>query len=81
MRIRTHLNSERQVEIEVCDNGPGVPAALAARLFEPFFTTKTDGTGLGLAMSRTIAEAHGGTLTYRANTPNGACFLMRLPAE
>ena len=81
VRIRTRLNSERQVEIEVCDNGPGVPAALAARLFEPFFTTKTDGTGLGLAMSRTIAEAHGGTLTYRANTPNGACFLMRLPAE
>jgi K+-sensing histidine kinase KdpD len=32
-------------------------------------------------MSRTIAEAHGGTLTYRANTPNGACFMMRLPAE
>jgi two-component system, LuxR family, sensor kinase FixL len=81
VRIRTYLNSERQVEIEVCDNGPGVPAALAARLFEPFFTTKTDGTGLGLAMSRTIAEAHGGTLTYRANTPNGACFMMRLPAE
>ena len=81
VRIRTHLNSERQVEIEVCDNGPGVPAAVAARLFEPFFTTKTDGTGLGLAMSRTIAEAHGGTLTYRANTPNGACFMMRLPAE
>jgi two-component system sensor kinase FixL len=81
VRIRTRLNSERQVEIEVCDNGPGVPAALAARLFEPFFTTKADGTGLGLAMSRTIAEAHGGTLTYRANRPNGACFLMRLPAE
>ena len=81
VHIRTRLTAEREVEIEVCDNGPGVPAAIAPRLFEPFFTTKADGTGLGLAMSRTIAEAHGGTLTYRANTPKGACFTMRLPAE
>jgi C4-dicarboxylate-specific signal transduction histidine kinase len=81
VRISTRLTPEGQVEIDICDNGPGVPAALAPRLFEPFFTTKSDGTGLGLAMSRTIAEAHGGTLTYRANTPSGACFVMRLPAE
>jgi two-component system sensor kinase FixL len=80
VHIRTRVTPERTVEIEVCDNGPGVPAAVAPRLFEPFFTTKADGTGLGLAMSRTIAEAHGGTLTYRANTPKGACFTMRLPA-
>jgi two-component system, LuxR family, sensor kinase FixL len=80
VRIRTRGTAERQIEIEVCDNGPGVPAALAPRLFEPFFTTKELGTGLGLAMSRTIAEAHGGTLSYRANIPAGACFIMRLPA-
>jgi signal transduction histidine kinase len=58
-----------------------VAAELAPRLFEPFFTTKPEGTGLGLAMSRTIAEAHGGTLSYRANSPEGACFLMRLPID
>jgi signal transduction histidine kinase len=69
------------VEIDVCDNGPGVPAEYAARLFEPFFTTKPEGTGLGLAMSRTIAEAHGGTLHYRVNMPGGACFVMRLPLD
>ena len=81
VHIRTRLNAAREVEIDVCDNGPGIPAALAPRLFEPFFTTKQNGTGLGLAMSRTIAEAHGGTLEYRANTPDGACFVMRLPAD
>ena len=69
------------MEIGVCDNGPGVPQELTARLFEPFFTTKPEGTGLGLAMSRTIAEAHGGTLQYRVNTPSGACFVMRLPLD
>jgi len=79
--IRTRINAERQVEIDVCDNGPGVPQELASRLFEPFFTTKPEGTGLGLAMSRTIAEAHEGTLHYRANSPTGACFLMRLPLD
>jgi two-component system, LuxR family, sensor kinase FixL len=81
VRIRTRVNAERQVEIDVCDNGPGVPPALAPRLFEPFFTTKPEGTGLGLAMSRTIAESHGGTLQFRANAPTGACFVMKLPVD
>jgi two-component system, LuxR family, sensor kinase FixL len=81
VRIRTRLGLDGQVEIDVCDNGPGVPGDLVPRLFEPFFTTKPDGTGLGLAMSRSIAEAHGGTLNYRANGADGACFVMRLPAE
>ena len=82
IRLRTRLNpAEREIEIQVCDNGPGVPPELVPRLFEPFFTTKADGTGLGLAMSRTIAEAHGGTLTYEPNTPGGACFVMRLPLD
>jgi two-component system sensor kinase FixL len=81
VRIRTRLRPDHQVEIDVCDNGPGVPAELISRLFEPFFTTKAAGTGLGLAMSRTIAEAHGGTLTYRAGESGGACFVMQLPAD
>jgi two-component system sensor kinase FixL len=80
VHIRTRTTPERQVEIEVCDNGPGVPLDLAPRLFEPFFTTKEHGTGLGLAMSRTIAEAHGGTLSFHPNLQGGACFVMRLPA-
>ena len=67
------------IEILVCDNGPGISPEIAQRLFDPFCTTKAAGTGLGLASSRTIARAHGSTLDHRPNTPVGACFVLRLP--
>jgi two-component system sensor kinase FixL len=68
------------VEISVTDCGPGVPLAVLPHLFTPFCTSKATGTGLGLAMSRTIANANGGQLDYRANLPSGACFTLTLPA-
>ncbi len=69
-----------QAVLEVRDNGPGIPPALADRVFEQFFTTKADGgAGLGLAISRRIAEDHGGTLTARAAAGGGACFRLELP--
>jgi signal transduction histidine kinase len=66
--------------LEVADDGPGVPAALANRIFEPFFTTKSvgEGTGLGLSVSFGIAEAHGGSLSL-ASSGRGACFTLKLP--
>ncbi len=67
------------MEISVCDDGPGVSAAIRHCLFDPFCTSKDDGTGLGLAISRTIIERHGGTLDYRPHVPAGACFSIRLP--
>lgn len=67
------------VEVAVADNGPGVPPALAERVFEPFFTTKSEGTGIGLSISRSIAEAHGGRLSLQAATAGGACFSFWLP--
>jgi PAS domain S-box-containing protein len=69
------------VTIEIQDDGPGVPAALAGRVFEPFFSTKEvgEGTGLGLSIAMGIAEAHGGTLTL-VPTDKGACFRLALPA-
>ena len=72
---------ETMVTIEIQDDGPGVPAALAGRVFEPFFSTKEvgEGTGLGLSIAMGIAEAHGGTLTL-ASTDKGACFRLALPA-
>jgi PAS domain S-box-containing protein len=69
------------VTIDIQDDGPGVPAALAGRVFEPFFSTKEvgEGTGLGLSIAMGIAEAHGGTLTL-VPTEKGACFRLSLPA-
>jgi two-component system NtrC family sensor kinase len=72
---------DAMVTIEIQDDGPGVPAALAGRVFEPFFSTKEvgEGTGLGLSIAMGIAEAHGGTLTL-VPTDKGACFRLALPA-
>jgi two-component system sensor kinase FixL len=67
-------------EIAVCDNGPGVAPQIVERMFDPFRTTKPHGTGLGLPMSQTIAQAHGGTVRYRPAQPHGACFILTLPA-
>lgn len=78
--IRTTQLADGQIELSVCDNGPGLTPWMADRLFTPFVTTKTAGTGLGLAISRTIAQAHGGTIAHRAVSPSGACFLVRIPA-
>ncbi len=69
------------VEIAVCDTGPGVSAQELDRIFDPFFSTKASGTGLGLPISNTVVRAHGGTLAYRPNQPGGSCFYVLLPPE
>jgi two-component system sensor histidine kinase FlrB len=66
------------VVLAVHDDGPGIDPAHAERIFEPFFTTRADGTGLGLAMARTVARAHGGDLVL-APSDRGARFELRLP--
>src|SRR5512133_85132 len=68
-------------EIAVEDSGPGLDAAVRGKLFEPFFTTKPRGTGLGLAVSRAIARAHGGELAADAAGGGGARFALRLPLD
>lgn len=78
--VRSGCNSVGDIEVTVSDHGPGVPASIAPHLFTPFCTSKADGTGLGLAMSRTIANTHGGELDYCPNAPSGACFTLTLPA-
>jgi PAS domain S-box-containing protein len=71
-----------RVVVEVADNGPGVAPELAGRIFEPFFTTKAvgEGTGVGLAVSLGIVQAHGGSLELAAAPPPGARFVVGLPA-
>ncbi|TCT06188.1 PAS domain-containing sensor histidine kinase [Aquabacter spiritensis] len=68
------------VEIGVSDTGPGLSAEVAERLFQPFVTTKANGMGVGLSISRTIIEAHGGKLWVETNAAGGACFRLTLPA-
>ena len=71
--------SEAAVMVAVTDSGSGIRPEDRARLFEPFFTTKPRGTGLGLAVSRAIARAHGGDVDLGAAGPPGATFALRLP--
>jgi len=67
------------VIVEVCDHGPGL--AHPDKAFEPFYSTKQNGLGVGLAISRSIAQAHGGTLLVRNNQPQGTVFSLTLPLK
>ena len=78
--IRAGRNGEGEDSaISVRDSGPGFPGGIVEQLFEPFFSTKAEGTGMGLAIARSIIEAHGGTLSGENCDDGGACFTVRLP--
>ncbi len=68
-------------ELRVKDNGPGVAVEHRDRIFEPFFTSRPDGTGLGLAVVRSVARAHGGDVILENTAQPGACFLLSLPLQ
>jgi len=79
--IRTaFLPAEHEVEIQVSDDGPGIPEEHRQRVFEPFFTTKEGGTGLGLCICQFIVQQHRGRITLDESHPKGATFLVKLPA-
>ena len=77
--LRTEVRSDGSVLMRVADSGPSVDPKVAERMFEPFFTTKPGGMGMGLAICKTIIEAHGGSLTAFPNTPQGMEFQVVLP--
>jgi signal transduction histidine kinase len=78
--VRARQADAGTVEVAVADSGHGVPAEKLARLFEPFFTTKPNGMGLGLPISSTIIQAHGGRI-WAENGPVGATFFFTLPVS
>jgi signal transduction histidine kinase len=69
------------VRVEVRDSGTGLDPEHATHLFEPFYTTKAEGIGIGLSISRSIVEAHGGRLSAGPNSPHGAVFQFLLPVN
>jgi signal transduction histidine kinase len=70
----------RTVHLSLIDTGQGMQAEVRAKVFEPFFSTKKGGTGLGLATTRKIIEAHGGTIAVESEPERGTKFTIRLPA-
>jgi len=81
LTISSGTGSSSDVFVEVQDTGPGLDPADLDRLFQSFYTTKPEGMGLGLAISRSIVEAHGGRLSAVANQPHGAVFRFTLPLD
>lgn len=79
VQIEIAMDQAGFVKVAIVDQGPGVDAAMVKTLFEPFVTTKPTGMGLGLSISRSIARAHGGELSYEAVKPHGSRFVLRLP--
>jgi len=77
--IVTSWREPAEVVVSVRDRGEGVAADAAERIFDPFFTTKASGMGMGLAICRSIVEAHGGTLQARRPEQGGSEFVFRLP--
>ncbi len=77
--LRVSQLGTKEIEFSITDRGHGVSEDVANKLFTPFFTTKKSGMGMGLAISRSIVDAHGGTLRFSNNPVEGACFCLNLP--
>ncbi len=81
LTIKSQQAEDDHVLISVSDTGAGLPAQFADQIFNAFFTTKDQGTGMGLSISRSIVEAHGGRLWADNNSPRGASFYVNLPTK
>jgi C4-dicarboxylate-specific signal transduction histidine kinase len=81
LMIKSQRAENHQALVSVNDTGVGLPPQQPDRVFEAFFTTKPDGTGMGLSISRSIVESHGGRLWAADNSPRGASFCFTLPSN
>jgi C4-dicarboxylate-specific signal transduction histidine kinase len=79
--IKSQRAENEQLQVSVSDTGIGLPPRQADQIFNPFFTTKPQGTGMGLRISRSIIESHGGRLWAADNSPSGATFQFTLPTN
>jgi signal transduction histidine kinase len=81
LTITTRLDENSQILVSITDSGMGLPPEHAEQIFNPFFTSKAQGTGMGLPISRSIIELHGGRLWANSNLGPGATFQFTLPLE
>jgi signal transduction histidine kinase len=83
LTVKSQPDGDDQLLISVSDTGVGLPAEKADQIFDAFFTTKMQGSGMGLAISRSIVDSHGGRLWATANDGRGAtfCFTLRTAAQ
>jgi signal transduction histidine kinase len=81
LAIRSQPGDNDDCLVSVSDTGVGLPAQQADQIFKAFFTTKAHGTGMGLSISRSIVESHGGRLWAGSNSPRGASFYFTLPSK
>ena len=79
LAIRTETTKESVVKVSVTDFGTGIDEHNTQTLFEPFYTTKSEGMGMGLAISQTIINEHGGTIKASNHSEGGATFAFTLP--
>jgi signal transduction histidine kinase len=81
LTIRSERTTDGYLLISIKDTGVGLPTEKVDQIFSAFFTTKSQGTGMGLSISRTIVESHGGRLWAAANSGQGATFHFTLPTH
>jgi signal transduction histidine kinase len=79
--VKSERGEDEQALVSVSDTGVGLPQQQADQIFNAFFTTKSHGTGMGLRISRSIVESHGGRLWAAENSPRGASFYVTLPTK
>jgi signal transduction histidine kinase len=77
--IRSRLTLDNCIQVEVNDNGPGIDEDQQQKILTPFYTTKSDGMGMGLSISRSLIEAHAGTLDFNSHPEKGTTFYFTLP--
>ena len=80
LTIKTKVDRPQWVAVSFTDTGPGIPGEKLQKVFEPLFTTKAKGIGLGLALTKTMVEGHGGTVEVKSTEGKGSTFTVRLPS-